>query len=105
MIDTLTRFFLPHVDKVLYLVGAIGCCGVTMTTAISRDIVSLLTAHIYVCYAVSRLVFRRQLDIAGALWKLFRGEKICCYELFWLIDCIYREEEKYPPQTNRLLDF
>ncbi|KAI0693868.1 N-acetylglucosaminyl transferase component-domain-containing protein [Cytidiella melzeri] len=71
----LTHFVLPHVDKVIFISGTIGCCGVTMTTALLNDLLSLITAHLYLCYSLSHVVFGKQLDAVGALWKLFRGKR------------------------------
>ena len=47
-----------------------------MTTIVSllSDALSLLTAHLYVCYVISATVFSHQLSLAGSLWNLFRGE-------------------------------
>ena len=47
-----------------------------MTTLVSllSDALSLLTAHLYVCYVISATVFSHQLSLAGSLWNLFRGE-------------------------------
>ena len=47
----------------------------TMIVSLLSDTLSLLTAHLYVCYYVSATVFRHQLGLAGSLWNLFRGKR------------------------------
>ena len=71
--DVLITFVLPRVNSLVYVAGVIGGCGVTMTAALLTDILSLFTVHMRLCYVLSLTVFAKQLEAAGALWKLFRG--------------------------------
>ncbi len=63
----------PYFPALIWLTGAMGCCGMTMIISLVSDIFSLLTAHLYVCYYISATVFSHQLSLAGSLWNLFRG--------------------------------
>ncbi|KAI1792425.1 Gpi1-domain-containing protein [Ganoderma leucocontextum] len=65
----------PYFPSIIWLVGAGGCCGMTMIISLLSDILSLFTAHLYVCYYISATVFRHQLGLAGSLWNLFRGKR------------------------------
>ncbi|KAI0811077.1 N-acetylglucosaminyl transferase component-domain-containing protein [Irpex lacteus] len=71
----LMNFVLPHIDGLVYISGAIGFCGVTMTVALLTDILSLVTAHMHLCYKLCLAVFAKQLDAISALSKLFRGKR------------------------------
>lgn len=73
-LDALMNFVLPHIDGLVYISGAIGFCGVTMTVALLTDILSLVTAHMHLCYKLCLAVFAKQLDAISALSKLFRGK-------------------------------
>ena len=65
----------PHFPALIWLVGASGYCGMTMVVSLLSDVLSVLTAHLYVCYWIAATVFRHQLGLAGALWNLFRGKR------------------------------
>ncbi|KAI0767286.1 N-acetylglucosaminyl transferase component-domain-containing protein [Fomes fomentarius] len=65
----------PYFPALIWLTGAMGCCGMTMIISLLSDIFSLLTAHLYVCYYISATVFSHQLSLAGSLWNLFRGKR------------------------------
>ncbi|PIL29188.1 hypothetical protein GSI_09237 [Ganoderma sinense ZZ0214-1] len=71
----LLQYAAPHFPALIWLVGAGGCCGMTMVVSLLSDVLSVLTAHLYVCYWISATVFRHQLALAGALWNLFRGKR------------------------------
>ena len=45
----------------------------TMIISLLSDTLSVLTAHLYICYYISATIFRQQLSLAGSLWNLFRG--------------------------------
>lgn len=77
----LTFLVLPHLHDLVYISGAIGCCGMTMTMAFVSDMLSLLTAHICLCYLLLLVVFRQQLHAASSLWKLFQGEYLSSFML------------------------
>ncbi|KAH9925134.1 N-acetylglucosaminyl transferase component-domain-containing protein [Fomitopsis serialis] len=63
----------PYYPALLWVVGAMGCCGMTMIVSLLSDIIGVLTSHLYVCYVLSATAFRHQLGLAGSLWNLFRG--------------------------------
>ncbi|GBE83546.1 N-acetylglucosaminyl-phosphatidylinositol biosynthetic protein [Sparassis crispa] len=65
----------PHLPTLIWMVGAMGCCGMTMVVSLLSDSLSLLTAHLYICYFMSTAIFRQQLSLAGSLWNLFRGKR------------------------------
>ena len=65
----------PHFPALIWVVGACGCCGMTMIVSLLSDVLSVLTAHLYVCYYISATVFGHQLALAGSLWNLFRGKR------------------------------
>ncbi|KAI0753342.1 N-acetylglucosaminyl transferase component-domain-containing protein [Daedaleopsis nitida] len=65
----------PHFPALIWLIGAMGCCGMTMIVSLLSDALTLLTAHLYVCYYVSATIFSHQLSLAGSLWNLFRGKR------------------------------
>lgn len=69
----LESFLLPYLPQLIYTAGTIGCCGVTLTISLFSDLLSVTTAHVQLCYHISRLVYRQQLNIAGSLWHIFRG--------------------------------
>ena len=46
-----------------------------MIVSLLSDTLSLLAAHLYVCYYVSATGFRHQLGLAGSLWNLLRGKR------------------------------
>ncbi len=48
----------------------------TMIVSLLSDTLSVLTAHLYVCYYISATVFSQQLSLAGSLWNLFRGKSL-----------------------------
>ncbi|KAI0718601.1 Gpi1-domain-containing protein [Cerioporus squamosus] len=65
----------PYFPALIWIIGAGGCCGMTMIVSLLSDTLSVLTAHLYVCYYISATVFRQQLSLAGSLWNLFRGKR------------------------------
>lgn len=71
----LESFLLPYLPQLIYTAGTIGCCGVTLTISLFSDLLSVTTAHVQLCYHISRLVYRQQLNIAGSLWHIFRGKR------------------------------
>lgn len=64
---------LPYLPTLTLIVGAMGCCGMTMVVSLLSDTLSILTAHLYVCYLMSTTVFRHLISLIGSLWNLFRG--------------------------------
>ncbi|KAF9466714.1 N-acetylglucosaminyl transferase component-domain-containing protein [Collybia nuda] len=59
----------------IYIIGIVSCGGVTLAISVFIDLLAVLTAHIYICYAVSGAVYQRMLKTAGSLWNLFRGKR------------------------------
>jgi len=47
----------------------------SVSISLFSDLLSVLTAHIHVCYLISMAVYHRQLEMAGSLWNLFRGKR------------------------------
>lgn len=47
-----------------------------MISSLLSDLLSIFTAHLYICYVVSGAVFRYQLMVAASLWNLFRGKHV-----------------------------
>lgn len=64
----------PYLPAMIYTIGTLSSGGMTLAISISSDLLSLLTAHIYMCYIISTAVYYRQLRMAGSLWNLFRGK-------------------------------
>ncbi|KAL4251644.1 hypothetical protein ABKN59_003773 [Abortiporus biennis] len=71
----LSAFILPYLPALLYFIGTMGMCGLTMITSLFSDALSIFTIHLYVCYRISGFIFNRQLYIIGSLWNLFRGKR------------------------------
>ncbi|RDX42865.1 Gpi1-domain-containing protein [Lentinus brumalis] len=69
------RHAAPYFPALIWVIGAGGCCGMTMIVSLLSDTLSVLTAHLYVCYYISATVFSQQLSLAGSLWNLFRGKR------------------------------
>ncbi|TFK35817.1 N-acetylglucosaminyl transferase component-domain-containing protein [Crucibulum laeve] len=66
----------PLLPTLIHLLGMLSkYCGLTMALSVLSDVLALLTAHVYVCYALSGMVYRRMLETAGSLWRLFRGKR------------------------------
>ncbi|KAG6811582.1 hypothetical protein H0H92_006746 [Tricholoma furcatifolium] len=65
----------PHLPIVIYLIGLLSNGGMTLAISLLLDVLAILTAHIYVCYVISRAVYQRMLQTAGSLWNLFRGKR------------------------------
>ncbi|GJE97036.1 phosphatidylinositol N-acetylglucosaminyltransferase subunit Q/GPI1 [Phanerochaete sordida] len=71
----LQAVLLPYLPQLIYFAGAVGTCGVTLTISLCSDVLALTTAHVRLCYYISCLVYRLQLNIASSLWNLFRGKR------------------------------
>lgn len=67
------RPILPHLPKVIYILGLSGLLGTTMFFSLASDLLSLLTAHIFVFYLMATSLFRWHLTMLGALFNIFRG--------------------------------
>ncbi|KAH0580379.1 hypothetical protein H2248_001880 [Termitomyces sp. 'cryptogamus'] len=65
----------PYLPTVIYVIGVLSSGGMTITISLLLDVLALLTAHICICYVLSRAVYQRMLKSAGSLWNLFRGKR------------------------------
>ncbi|KAH8827227.1 N-acetylglucosaminyl transferase component-domain-containing protein [Flagelloscypha sp. PMI_526] len=74
--NCLEHIFFPILPSVLYTMGVISLIGgVTMTISLLSDLLSLMTAHIYLSYLLTNAVYKRALVTSGSLWNLFRGKR------------------------------
>ncbi|KAK2465034.1 hypothetical protein APHAL10511_003110 [Amanita phalloides] len=64
-----------HFQLVLVIVSWVSHLGASFALALLIDFVSLLTAHITLSYALSRIVYRRMILSARSLFNLFRGKR------------------------------
>ncbi|KAI0078166.1 Gpi1-domain-containing protein [Panus rudis PR-1116 ss-1] len=71
----LQALVLPHLSDTIWLMGALGMFGLTMTASAVSDLIGLLTMHLYIGYRVSAMIFSQQLKISRSLWNLFRGKR------------------------------
>ncbi|PCH37484.1 Gpi1-domain-containing protein [Wolfiporia cocos MD-104 SS10] len=65
----------PYYPSILWIVGAMGCCGMTMIVSLLSDLLNILTLHIYLCYCLSTAAFSLELSLSASLWNLFRGKR------------------------------
>jgi len=65
----------PYFPALFWIVGATGCCGMTMIVSLLSDTLNLLTVHLYLCYLLVTSAFSQQLSLVGSLWNLFRGKR------------------------------
>jgi len=71
----LETLLFPSLPQLLYVAGALGTCGMTMTVSMFSDLLSCFTFHLFVCYRTSAFIYSYQLSIAASLWNLFRGKR------------------------------
>lgn len=64
-----------YLPGIIFIIGMMTFGGVTMMISSFMDLLSLMTLHIYVCYAISNFLYRNMLQTAGSLWNLFRGKR------------------------------
>ncbi|TFK68904.1 Gpi1-domain-containing protein [Pluteus cervinus] len=64
--------YLPHIISV---VSVLSFGGTTMLISSCMDLLSLMTLHLYICYVISNFIYRKMLQTAGSLWRLFRGKR------------------------------
>lgn len=74
----------------------------TITATFLSDILTLLTAHLHLCYMLSLVIYRQQLRSADSLWKLFQGEATysTCYVQHDLCDM---QAEEQTPSGSELI--
>ena len=74
----------PHFPVILRVIGNMGRFGMTMILSLLSDLLSVLTAHLYLSYLIATAMFSRQLSIAHSLWNLFRGKVLgCCLDTWF----------------------
>ncbi|KAH6903814.1 phosphatidylinositol N-acetylglucosaminyltransferase subunit GPI1 [Coprinopsis sp. MPI-PUGE-AT-0042] len=75
--DLLIHYLLPYSPIVLLICGYASMFGgLTIAVATIIDIVTfLVTPHVTVCYALSRLVYSVVKNALGGLWAVFRGKR------------------------------
>lgn len=65
---------MPYSTNIVHLLGILSTCGgLSLLISAIMDIVAISTAHIYVCYFFTGLIYHRMLKTAGSLFNLFRG--------------------------------
>ncbi|KAL7410712.1 N-acetylglucosaminyl transferase component-domain-containing protein [Mrakia frigida] len=67
---------LPHLPLVLAVVGLSGFLGTTMGLSLLADLLSILTAHLYVAYLIATVSFRWMKMMLGTLFNVFRGKRV-----------------------------
>ena len=72
----LVRFVVDHFQLALMAASLFSRLGASFVLALLIDLVSLLTAHITLSYALSRIVYRRTILAARSLFNLFRGNVV-----------------------------
>ncbi|KAF9075741.1 N-acetylglucosaminyl transferase component-domain-containing protein [Rhodocollybia butyracea] len=80
----LRHVIFPHLPTIVYVFGLVSSFGaliskwyggMTMAIALLYDMLVLLTLHIYVCYVIAGMIYKRVLWATGSLWRLFRGKR------------------------------
>ena len=79
----------------------LSCLGMTTAISLLSDMLCLFTAHIYVCYLVSTIVYHHQLKTAGSLWNLFRGTFLIPGGRLTSCIFVFRQTVQCPPWPNR----
>ena len=64
-----------HLPSLVRLVSLASLLGATSALALTRDVLRLLTLHLYVGSRLTRAICSWQLDTLGGLWNLFRGKR------------------------------
>ncbi|KAF7544701.1 hypothetical protein G7046_g9733 [Stylonectria norvegica] len=65
----------PALPKMVWFIGFSSFAGASMPIAMSSDLLSALTIHIYSFYLASGRIYNWQLTILQSLFHLFRGKK------------------------------
>ncbi|KIL60043.1 hypothetical protein M378DRAFT_14411 [Amanita muscaria Koide BX008] len=71
----LVRLLVDHFQLTLTIASIVSHFGASFALAFFIDVVSLLTAHITISYALSRIVYRRTILAVRSLFNLFRGKR------------------------------
>ncbi|GFN98391.1 phosphatidylinositol n-acetylglucosaminyltransferase subunit q-like [Plakobranchus ocellatus] len=69
---SLLRSVMP---SVLWSCSLVGALGISAQLCLLRDLLSMLTLHIYCFYVYAAKIFSLQVYMLGSLWRLFRGKK------------------------------
>ncbi|KAI5123624.1 hypothetical protein M0805_003438 [Coniferiporia weirii] len=75
MWEDILYFTEEFVPTIILLQGISGVFGMTMILTLLSDMISLLTIHISVSYALVRIAFKNQLVMTNSLFNLFRGKR------------------------------
>ncbi|KAG6872222.1 hypothetical protein C0995_011938 [Termitomyces sp. Mi166 len=91
----------PYLPTAIYIIGILSSGGITITISLLLDMLAVLTAHIHVCYVLSRAAYQRMLKTAGSLWNLFRGGHHIHYDHPRLTNEWSRSGKRYNVLRNR----
>ncbi|RUS83697.1 hypothetical protein EGW08_008545 [Elysia chlorotica] len=69
---SLLRSVMP---SLLWYCSFVGVLGISAQLCLLRDLLSMLTLHIYCFYVYAAKIFSLQVYTMGSLWRLFRGKK------------------------------
>ncbi|KAJ3288553.1 phosphatidylinositol N-acetylglucosaminyltransferase subunit gpi1 [Borealophlyctis nickersoniae] len=72
----ITSYILPALPTFIYYIGLTGTfLGSGMIVALTSDLLSLVTFHLFVFYAVASKIYYWQVTVILSLFSLFRGKK------------------------------
>lgn len=63
----------PHLSSIIFLIGIVSHCGITLAISHLCELLGVFTAHISVCYFISMVVYQGLLRTVRSLWNLFCG--------------------------------
>ncbi|KAK8861676.1 hypothetical protein IAR55_002499 [Kwoniella newhampshirensis] len=73
--DIITSVLHDIAPRLLIILAASSLGGLALSLSVLRDLLSLVTLHLYACYRVMSLVYQWQASSLGGLWNLFRGKR------------------------------
>lgn len=65
----------PVLSSVLWSASLLGVLGLTSQLCFLRDVLSMMTLHIYCFYVYAARIYQFQVYALSAFWRLFRGKK------------------------------
>ncbi|KAK3089346.1 hypothetical protein FSP39_002904 [Pinctada imbricata] len=65
----------PILGSVIWYTSLLGILGIRAQLCLLQDIVSMMTLHIYCFYVYAARLYKLQVYVLSALWRLFRGKK------------------------------
>ncbi|VDI68687.1 phosphatidylinositol glycan, class Q [Mytilus galloprovincialis] len=65
----------PVFNTLLWCSSCVGVLGLSAQICLLKDIISTTTLHIYCYYVYAARLYRLQVYVLSALWRLFRGKK------------------------------